>query len=222
MAAVFLALLYNSPAGLVLYWTCNNIFSLGKNIVLKLKHPGRFSVTAGALACAAIIVYVLFVHPGAFNKRLLTAAAFALLLAVPALCYALRRPIAALFAPLASNQVLTRRLFFTSAAALTLLCGLAIPALVIASSPQEFSFIDGHASPFYFLGNSLLASSGLLLLWPSVVFFLFRQNVKTALAALFFLLLVFGLVDVFAFPGNYGTISNTFRFDSPGSLKTPL
>ena len=33
MAIVFLILLYNSPAALVFYWTLNNIFSLGKNIL---------------------------------------------------------------------------------------------------------------------------------------------------------------------------------------------
>ena len=39
MAALFLILLYNSPAGLVLYWTGNNFFSLVKNIVQKTKLP---------------------------------------------------------------------------------------------------------------------------------------------------------------------------------------
>lgn len=34
IAAVFLVFLYNSPSGLVLYWTLNNVFSLGKNIVI--------------------------------------------------------------------------------------------------------------------------------------------------------------------------------------------
>ena len=34
IAAVFLVLLYNSPSGLVFYWTLNNVFSLGKNIVM--------------------------------------------------------------------------------------------------------------------------------------------------------------------------------------------
>jgi len=33
IAGVFLALLYNSPAGLVLYWTSNNIYNLVKNII---------------------------------------------------------------------------------------------------------------------------------------------------------------------------------------------
>ncbi len=35
-ALVFLVLLYNSPAGLVMYWTFNNIFSLLKNAVQKM------------------------------------------------------------------------------------------------------------------------------------------------------------------------------------------
>ncbi|MBQ7747095.1 MAG: YidC/Oxa1 family membrane protein insertase [Spirochaetia bacterium] len=37
MAALFLVLLYNSPAGLVFYWTLNNVFSLCKNICYKVK-----------------------------------------------------------------------------------------------------------------------------------------------------------------------------------------
>lgn len=36
IAIVFLVLLYNSPAGLVFYWTLNNVFSLFKNIITKL------------------------------------------------------------------------------------------------------------------------------------------------------------------------------------------
>jgi len=42
MAGVFLILLYNSPAGLVLYWTSNNIYNLVKNIIHNiLKKKGR-------------------------------------------------------------------------------------------------------------------------------------------------------------------------------------
>ncbi len=44
LAAVFLVLLYDSPSGLVLYWTVNNIFSLFKNIIKPIadKHPIKF------------------------------------------------------------------------------------------------------------------------------------------------------------------------------------
>ena len=38
-ALVFLVLLYNSPAALVVYWTMNNVLSLVKNIFYKMKKP---------------------------------------------------------------------------------------------------------------------------------------------------------------------------------------
>lgn len=47
LAAVFLVLLYNSPSGLVFYWTLNNLFSLGKNILSRILHKDE---TAGAAA----------------------------------------------------------------------------------------------------------------------------------------------------------------------------
>ena len=40
-AGVFLVLLYNSPAGLVYYWTCNNILSLIKAIVFLFVHKKK-------------------------------------------------------------------------------------------------------------------------------------------------------------------------------------
>lgn len=47
-AGVFLVLLYNSPAGLVYYWTCNNIFSLLKNVVGLLHKDTKKSEKAPA------------------------------------------------------------------------------------------------------------------------------------------------------------------------------
>ena len=37
MALIFLVLLYDSPSGLVIYWTMNNVFSLVKNILYGFK-----------------------------------------------------------------------------------------------------------------------------------------------------------------------------------------
>lgn len=37
IALVFLLILYSSPSALVLYWTCNNIFSLLKNLILEYR-----------------------------------------------------------------------------------------------------------------------------------------------------------------------------------------
>ena len=41
MALVFLVFLYDSPSGLVFYWTLNNVFSLVKNILTQLPWPRR-------------------------------------------------------------------------------------------------------------------------------------------------------------------------------------
>lgn len=48
MAVFFLVLLYSSPSGLVLYWTCNNFFALLKNILIsgRNKKGGSHSKTA--------------------------------------------------------------------------------------------------------------------------------------------------------------------------------
>ena len=43
LALVFLVLLYNSPAGLVFYWTLNNLFSLLKNLVANFINKRKFS-----------------------------------------------------------------------------------------------------------------------------------------------------------------------------------
>ena len=43
MALVFLVLLYDSPAVLVYYWTLNNLFSLGKNIVYRIWPPRKLA-----------------------------------------------------------------------------------------------------------------------------------------------------------------------------------
>ena len=54
MAAFFLVFLYNSPAGLVFYWTLNNVFSLVKTIFYKIKNPGKVL----AALCSALGVAV--------------------------------------------------------------------------------------------------------------------------------------------------------------------
>ena len=41
MALIFLALLYSSPAGLTLYWTLNNLFSLVKNLLARFGRPRK-------------------------------------------------------------------------------------------------------------------------------------------------------------------------------------
>ncbi len=61
---VFLFLLYNSPSGLVIYWILNNLFSLCKNIVLKMKHPGLIAHGFLSFLLLAVSLFVFLFKPG--------------------------------------------------------------------------------------------------------------------------------------------------------------
>lgn len=76
LAAIFLVLLYNSPSGLVLYWTLNNLFSLAKNIVQRwgarvagrvfgaASMWGKATVVYGVLAGALLLVATIWMARG--------------------------------------------------------------------------------------------------------------------------------------------------------------
>ena len=57
MALFFLVFLYDSPSGLVFYWTLNNVFSLVKTIFYKLKHSKKILLAMASLAGLASLVY---------------------------------------------------------------------------------------------------------------------------------------------------------------------
>ena len=58
MAAFFLVFLYTSPAGLLFYWTLNNLFSLIKNVFYKFKQPK--TVICYMLSAIGILIPILF------------------------------------------------------------------------------------------------------------------------------------------------------------------
>jgi hypothetical protein len=218
MAAVFLVLLYNSPAGLVLYWTMNNILSLIKNIFYKLRRPLRVLYVIASISVLLLVFYLLFIRGGSFSKRLLLACVSALVLFIPLyikLAFFLQKKY---LTPLFTNNSGRTRIFIFSCLNLTVLAGIFIPAMVIASSPDEFSFIDQYKSPFPFIANSMLQTLGLFVFWPLCIYFLFGKKIKTILAFLFFIFSFYALLNTIAFPGDYGVISNTFNFNTTAVL----
>ena len=83
MAILFLVVLYQSPAGLVLYWTMNNIFSLVKNVFYKMKNPVKVLYLCMVAAILAIASYILFFYSGGANLKKRLAAAIFLLIWIP-------------------------------------------------------------------------------------------------------------------------------------------
>ena len=134
MAVFFLFFLYTSPAGLVFYWTLNNIFSLIKTVFYKLKHPGRVLRILAAAAGAALLVLGLVRY--SFSARPVVKAALLLLgaaLLLPLILELIHRKKPAAEKPAAKPNA---KIFFGCAAFLALFIGGYIPASVISSSAQ--------------------------------------------------------------------------------------
>jgi YidC/Oxa1 family membrane protein insertase len=230
-ALVFLLLLYNSPSGLALYWAVNNLFSLIKNLLVKTKHPGTIVFGILCLAVLAFDIFVIFFHDGYIVKRIFVIAASSVVFFLPLLNKLLDKLKSGISgqphktginisAPeFRRNSVLGRKkTFIFSSLNLVFLIGAVIPSALIASSTQEFSYIESYSSPFPFIFNTLNQALGLFVFWPGCVYFLFSGNVKRILVFLLSLLLVFASINTFLFPGNYGFITTTLVLSNPGTF----
>ena len=210
MAAVFLLLLYNSPSALVLYWTCNNVYNLIKNILLKTKNTPKIIAVIVAILAAVLAVYVLFFHQGALSKRLLIAGLCIMVFLLPVW----KR--AGIFIKnkfdLKNTALdLTGRTFILSSTALLLLTGLVIPSSLIASSVAEFSYLEPFSSPLPFIGIPLLQSAGILL-WLVCIYRLFDRKIRILMAILFTCALGISILNTFAFNVNYGFMTPDLHF----------
>jgi hypothetical protein len=219
MAAIFLALLYNAPAGLALYWTMNNVFSLIKNLLARTKHPQRW--VYGMLCAGAVLLdgYVLFFHPGYLPKRLSVFGIFSIVFFIPLL---VKIP-ALLSYKIGSRSVMrdpsgNRCGFALSLLILLTLAGLIVPGSLIASSVEEFSFIEAHASPFPFILHTFLQSAGIFLFWPLCIYLLFPFRTRQILSALMVILSFEAFLNVFLVNENFGFLTNMLVFSEPKSF----
>jgi YidC/Oxa1 family membrane protein insertase len=219
MAAIFLILLYNSPAALVLYWTLNNIFSLVKNIFYKIKNPLKTLYIIICVMISLFIIYLIFImNFRVFKKRLLVSFIISLFYFMPLFLKGFNYLYKHFLFKLFQNRKNTVILFLLSCLTLFLLSGMYIPSSVIASSTDEFCYIENHASPFAYIIHSNLFFFGLFFLWPVSIFFLFQDKIKSFLAFVLVALALIFSVYTLVFSGNYGTINNLFNFDTTAVL----
>ena len=211
ISAVFLVLLYNSPAALVMYWTCNNIYNLIKNILLKTKHAGKIIFILSSSLVIGLSVYLLFFHHGSIKRRILT-----VFIAVIAQLFPVWKRAAIFIKKKLSLENTTLELpgkiFFLSSITLFLLIGLVIPSNLIASDVAEFSFLEPFSSPLPYIGITLLQSAGLLF-WLMCMFFLLEKKTRTTITFLLTVISGIFLLNSFVFPGNYGYMTPDLRFD---------
>jgi len=212
MAVIFLILLYNSPSALVFYWTMNNVFSLVKNIYYRIKYKYKHYILFGlfSLCCLLLAVFCMYRYnnnPKA--QKLIVVCLFTAL--VPWLFIIFHKRLSS-FINIAYEPSKSFILFILSVFLIWTVLGFFIPSQLIASSPQEFSFIDEYTNPLIFIFNTVIQIFGLFVFWPVCLYFLFPDNVKKYFSVIFIAISIGILVNVFLFPGNYGIISINFVY----------
>ena len=213
MALIFLVFLYDSPAGLVFYWTLNNVFSLVKNVFYKLKHPRLVLCCLSSAVSAALLAVIFFVHPLDTARHQLYAALLLCLLQLPLLLLLVRkRRGAAPAAPEITRQ--DRLLFLLGCLFLTLLLGLLIPSAVIRSSPAEFINLYTFRSPLGYVLASLLLAAGTFLVWLGVFYALSGARGKRLMELGVWLASGWSLVNYMAFGRDLGILSSTLQYES--------
>ena len=220
MAAIFLVVLYGSPAGLVLYWTFNNIFSLVKNIFFKLKNPLKSFWLVICVLCVPALLFVLFGFKTKATYKAIFTFAVALIYASPLLIKAVKFIKNRFLKEIFEHNKTRTTIYLLSCVLLFVLSGLTIPTSLISSSPIEFSGIGANPNPLGYVAITLMQSAGFFLFWTTCVYFLFSKKVQTVLCFFMAFISLSALLNSFVFMLGYGDISTSLTFLNAVDFKT--
>ena len=213
LAAVFLILLYRSPAGLVFYWMLNNVFSLIKNVFNRLKEPKKILNVILAFAGLFILISSLLrADLDARQKILLSAGG--LLLCLPLVTGFISKE-----RKTVKSATKNTSAFFCGAVLMALFTGLLIPSTVIDASAMEFIDSVHIANPVIYIINSMLLSFGSWVLWGGVFYFFMSDKMKVLFSRAIWIICVISSVDYLLFGKGLGNMSSTLQFDISPSFK---
>ena len=211
MALIFLVFLYNSPAGLVFYWTLNNLFSLVKNIFYKLKNPKLVLSVMAAMAGIAVAIFTLVRRGDLYGHRIIMLLIFAVLLLIPMAVYLLEDRIS--IGGGLKDVVPDKKVFFFGCTYITALTGLLIPSALLASSPTEFVTQYLFFSPNHYLWFSALTAVGLFMVWFGFFYILANNTGKHIMGIIAFCLAGVFTLDYMFFGTKLGSVSNNLQFE---------
>ncbi|MBQ9021412.1 MAG: YidC/Oxa1 family membrane protein insertase, partial [Eggerthellaceae bacterium] len=204
IAAIFLVLLYNSPSGLVFYWTLNNLFSLVKNLVYRVSAKqkvtraqaaqGKRGELLGRAAQAERGNQVAQLEQPTQSKR-----------------SASKRGLLARLNPTEATTQ-DNRSFVLGGIFFALLIGVFIPLTVIQSSPEEFVDLTHFESPLFFVAKSFALALGTFVLWFGVFYRLASPKGRSVFGFLLFAAAATAIVNFLFFGTDYGTLSAYLQY----------
>ncbi|UTC68191.1 MULTISPECIES: membrane protein insertase YidC [unclassified Treponema] len=215
-AFLFLILLYDSPSGLVLYWTLNNLFSLFKNIFYRVRLSAKTWFIIAAVV-AVVLTIVIALSAGKRKPIFISVGFTVLLLIFPF--------VKRLFLYFESKQKISifdndkKRfyIFLSAVSAFLIFVGLVIPSTTIATSPQEFANFDNFTNPLGILYYTVIQSVGILF-WLICLYKLFSRKVQQYFLHIAIFALFGALINAFIFTGNYGDINHFLVFEDVDRL----
>ena len=212
LAAVFLILLYRSPAGLVFYWLLNNVFSLVKNVFYKLKDPKKALHTVLAASGLAVIVLSLINQSFDIRQKVLLCAG-GLLLAFPLFAGLIRKK--------KEEEKLSgdKTVFFIGAVLMALFTGMLIPSTVIDAAALEFVDSVHIANPIQYVLYSMLLAFGFWVLWGGVFYFFMSEKGRYSFCRAVWIISAVSAFDYLLFGKNLGTMSSTLQYDQTPVFK---
>lgn len=217
MALFFLVFLYTSPAGLVFYWTLNNLFSLIKTIFYKLKHAEKILAW---LACACGVACVGF-GIGCYDElsplRLAFFLGLGIVLQLPILSSALKNKRAQ---RVKKDPRPNKKMFISGGVFLSVLMGVLIPSAVINASPQEFVDVVVFFHPAWYIVSSFCLAFGTFVIWCGIFYWLANPSVKEIMDKAIWALCGVATVNYMFFGRDLGNLSASLKFDN-GMLFTP-
>ena len=219
MAGLFLVLLYQSPAGLVLYWTLNNVFSLIKNIFYTFKKPLKvfYFVAVGSTFVLAISMWI--EHPTlSLSNRIILFGGCATIALLPLLTQLMNAVYDRFLLLFAGNKKQRDIVFAFSILLLFLIHGVVIPANLISSSTNEFSFTGTVENPLAYVANTATIFFGLWVVWGSFIYVMASKKMKAIFSFIFFCISLSSLLNLFGFTGKYGIVSRLLQFENPSLL----
>ncbi|MBO5254172.1 MAG: YidC/Oxa1 family membrane protein insertase, partial [Clostridia bacterium] len=209
MALLFLVLLYDSPAGLVFYWTLNNTYSLGKTLVNRIPHGGK--ILSGLLFLGGAVLAVLRkTLLGGMHRRLVLM--LGLLMMLPLAFILVKR-----FLPKREEKKMPKAstgMFVCGALFLTVLTGVLIPSTFIAASPLEYVDVTYFYHPVWYVVRSACMAAGTFMVWMSVFYWLMSPKAKVIFSRLVWILCGVMLVNYMFFGTDLGILSSALKYEN--------
>lgn len=209
MALFFMVFLYNSPAGLVFYWTLNNIFNLVKTILYKVENPRKiifWIFMVFGFICISYGCYRYYCIHG--NQPAILWGVICLI--INGIYYRDHQKNIAMQALGTDSNVGG---FWGSAIFLAVLAGLVIPSAVIQSSPQEFFDINNPFNPLWFIVSCGCIAFGAFVFWLGVFYWIATRENRVRYEKWLWIISLSAVVNYLFFGRHLGVLLNTLQYE---------